>query len=71
LSNHSLAAPILTVMDNATLAPHRAAADALATGLLAAGREGLETVRRAGYEGLVIDAANEIHHTPDLPFAKI
>jgi FAD:protein FMN transferase len=51
--------------------PDLAIADALATGLLAAGAGGLDSVRGSGYEALLVDHAGEIHHTPDVPFAKI
>jgi thiamine biosynthesis lipoprotein len=48
-----------------------AIADALATGLLAAGRDGLDAVHAAGYEALVLDGLGGSHHTPGVPFVKI
>jgi FAD:protein FMN transferase len=45
-------------------------ADAFATGLVAAGEEGLPALRRAGYEALLVLPGGEEVHTPGFPFAR-
>ena len=46
-----------------------AIADGLATGLLAAGRDGLALAARAGYEAMVIDPGGAMHATAQFPLA--
>jgi thiamine biosynthesis lipoprotein ApbE len=46
-----------------------AVADGLATGLLAAGRDGLAIVRCAGYEAMVIEPDATLRATADFPLA--
>lgn len=47
--------------------PSLAVADALATGLLAAGPPGLAWVRRAGYEALLVDSTGAVIHSDGFP----
>ena len=50
--------------------PDLALADALATGVLAAGGSGLGLVKKLpGYSVLVIDSAGRLSHTSGLPLA--
>jgi FAD:protein FMN transferase len=50
--------------------PDLAVADGLATGLLAAGRRGLQAIVAAGYEAMFIDPDGRLVHTSGFPFVS-
>lgn len=61
--------PARAALSATVCGPSLTIADALATGLLAAGRTGLAAVRAAGYEALLVDPSGELMATAGFPVA--
>jgi thiamine biosynthesis lipoprotein len=64
-------APARGAVSATVCGPDLAVADALATGLVAAGEAGFEPVRRAGYEALIVQPDGATAHTDGFPFAPV